>query len=241
MATQVVRNALPKPVQSLLRSALRPIRVAWLRRKHVGKRTFIHHTVQVLGWSGVRVGHDSALSEGVWLNVNKRDVQYGILIGDHCLIGRRNFFSSGQTIQVGSYVMTGLDVRLLGASHVLSSPYIPYLISEASYDGDIVIGTNCWLSDSVIVLGGVTIGHGSLIGAGALVTKSIPPFSIAVGNPCRVIKRYDFLSQQYVALKNWTDDLEQAIPSEESYLQRLEQDYPSIRAQRIHAGPEFSN
>lgn len=48
---------------------------------------------------------------------------------------------------------------------------------------------NCWLGGGVIVLPGVTIGDGSVIGAGSVVTKDIPPDSVAVGNPCRVIRR----------------------------------------------------
>ncbi len=52
----------------------------------------------------------------------------------------------------------------------------------------IVIEDDCWLGFGVKVLDGVTIGKGSVIGAGAIVTKDIPPFSIAVGVPARVIK-----------------------------------------------------
>ena len=54
--------------------------------------------------------------------------------------------------------------------------------------GDVRIGNAVWIGDSVIVLPGVNIGDGAVIGAGSVVTKDIPPFSIAVGNPCKVIK-----------------------------------------------------
>jgi acetyltransferase-like isoleucine patch superfamily enzyme len=54
-----------------------------------------------------------------------------------------------------------------------------------------VIEDDCWLGDGVKVLDGVTIGRGSVIGAGAVVTKDIPPFSVAVGVPARVIKTRD--------------------------------------------------
>lgn len=51
------------------------------------------------------------------------------------------------------------------------------------------IGNGCWLGGGVIVLPGVTIGDGSVIGAGSVVTKDIPENSLAVGNPCRVIRK----------------------------------------------------
>lgn len=56
----------------------------------------------------------------------------------------------------------------------------------------VIIEDNVWLGESVCVLPGVTIGKGSIIGALSVVTKSIPPYSIAVGNPARVIKKFNF-------------------------------------------------
>lgn len=55
--------------------------------------------------------------------------------------------------------------------------------------GEIHIGDNCWLASNVVVCGGVTIGEGCVIGAGSVVTRDIPPYSLAAGNPCRVIRK----------------------------------------------------
>ena len=52
-----------------------------------------------------------------------------------------------------------------------------------------MIGDNCWIGENVIVLPGVHIGDGSIIGAGAVVTHDIPNYSLAVGNPAKVIKK----------------------------------------------------
>ena len=57
------------------------------------------------------------------------------------------------------------------------------------YAKPITIEDNCWLASNVVVCGGVTIGEGCVIGAGSVVTKDIPPYSLAVGNPCRVIRK----------------------------------------------------
>ena len=56
-------------------------------------------------------------------------------------------------------------------------------------DNPIIIESNCWIGYGVIILAGVTIGNGSIVGAGAVVTKNIPPFSICAGVPARVIKK----------------------------------------------------
>ena len=56
------------------------------------------------------------------------------------------------------------------------------------YAKPVVIGANCWLAANVTVTGGVTIGEGCVIGAGSVVTRDIPPHSLAAGVPCRVIR-----------------------------------------------------
>ena len=57
------------------------------------------------------------------------------------------------------------------------------------YAKPITIKNNCWLASNVVVCGGVTIGEGCVIGAGSVVTRDIPPYSLAAGNPCRVIRK----------------------------------------------------
>lgn len=53
----------------------------------------------------------------------------------------------------------------------------------------IFIGDDCWIGGDVIILPGVRIGEGCTIGAGSVVTRDVPPFSVAVGSPCRVVRR----------------------------------------------------
>ncbi|MDE6407021.1 MAG: hypothetical protein K2K48_06295 [Anaeroplasmataceae bacterium] len=55
-------------------------------------------------------------------------------------------------------------------------------------DKPVIIGDKTWLGANVTVLPGVTIGEGAVIGAGSVVTKDIPPYTVAVGNPCKVVK-----------------------------------------------------
>ena len=61
-------------------------------------------------------------------------------------------------------------------------------IYNLEYAKPVTIENDCWLAANIVVCGGVTIGEGSVIGAGSVVTKSIPPHSLAVGNPCRVVR-----------------------------------------------------
>ena len=91
---------------------------------------------------------------------------------------------------------------MIGPNVTLATPMHPLLPEERNirmredgrfynleYAKPITIKDNCWLASNVVVCGGVTIGEGCVIGAGSVVTKDIPPYSLAVGNPCRVIRK----------------------------------------------------
>lgn len=89
-------------------------------------------------------------------------------------------------IYVGDYTMFGPNVTIATAGH----PILPELREKAyQYNASVNIGRNCWLGAGVIVLPGVTIGDNSVIGAGSVVTKDIPSNVVAVGNPCRVLRK----------------------------------------------------
>ena len=91
---------------------------------------------------------------------------------------------------------------MIGPNVTLATPMHPFLPEERNmrtredgsvysleYAKPITIKDNCWLASNVVVCGGVTIGEGCVIGAGSVVTRDIPAYSLAAGNPCRVIRK----------------------------------------------------
>ncbi len=89
-------------------------------------------------------------------------------------------------IYIGDYTMIGPNVTIATGAHPIS----PELRQRNyQYNVSVRIGRACWLGAGVIVLPGVTIGDGSVIGAGSVVTRDIPAGVVAVGNPCRVVRR----------------------------------------------------
>ena len=86
-------------------------------------------------------------------------------------------------VTIGDDVMFGPNVSLFGAGHPLN----PTERTQGfEYAKPITIGNRVWIGGNVSVMPGVTIGEGCVIGAGSVVTKDIPPYTVAVGNPCRV-------------------------------------------------------
>ncbi|MBM6699438.1 sugar O-acetyltransferase [Bifidobacterium pullorum subsp. saeculare] len=120
--------------------------------------------------------------------------------GCHTTIGDRVFANFNFTVldcapvTIGDDVLFGPNVSLLPPMHPLrwQDRNVREREDGSTYDYEygkpIVIGSNCWFGGNVTVLGGVTIGEGCVIGAGAVVTRDIPPNSVAVGNPARVIR-----------------------------------------------------
>lgn len=111
--------------------------------------------------------------------------------GAHTHFGRNVYANFGLTlvddgdIYVGDNVMFGPHVTLATAGH----PVLPELREKGmQFNQPIRIGRNVWMGAGAIVLPGVTIGDGTVVGAGSVVTKDLPENVVAVGNPCRILR-----------------------------------------------------
>ena len=120
--------------------------------------------------------------------------------GKHVHFGKNIYCNFGTTmvddthIYVGDYTMFGPHVTVATAGH----PILPRLREQAyQYNMAVHIGKNCWIGAGALILPGVTIGDNSVIGAGSIVTKDIPCNSVAVGNPCKVIREIGERDKKY--------------------------------------------
>ncbi len=97
-------------------------------------------------------------------------------------------------IYVGDYTMFGPNVTVATAGH----PILPKLREKGyQYNFSVRIGKNCWLGAGTVIVPGVTIGDNTVIGAGSVVTKDIPSDVVAVGNPCRVLRKINEHDRKY--------------------------------------------
>jgi chloramphenicol O-acetyltransferase type B len=134
----------------------------------------------------------------------------------------------GAHLTIGNYCsIANGTVIMLGGEHrwdwITTYPF-PALWPQAAgieghpaTKGDVTIGNDVWIGIGVTILSGVTIGDGAVIGAGSLVSRDVPPYAIAVGNPCRVV-RERFSEEQREALLalrwwDWPDEtVREALP-----------------------------
>lgn len=117
-------------------------------------------------------------------------------------LGKNPNFNGMNVIGKGNVVFgdnfhSGVECMIITQNHNYEGDAIPY---DSTYiEKDVTIGDNVWFGNRVIVLGGVTIGEGAIIQAGAVVVKDIPPCAIAGGSPATVFKYRD--KEHYYALK----------------------------------------
>ena len=136
--------------------------------------------------SGVKIGDYTLL--GV-CSQDKENPNSFLEIGEGTFVGEfNNIRATGGSIMIGKHCNISQHCSLVASNHsIVKDKYI----SEQPWDETktgIVLGDDVWIGANSVVLPGVTIGRGAVIGAGSVVTKDIPEYAIAVGNPAKVIK-----------------------------------------------------
>ena len=112
----------------------------------------------------------------------------GLLMGDNSNIGAYSFIGCSGFIEIGNNVMMGPRVTLLAETHNYADPGRP-MKSQGVSRSTIRVEDDCWIGAGAQVLPGVTLGRGSVVGAGAVITRDVAPYSVVAGIPARLIKR----------------------------------------------------
>lgn len=158
-----------------------------------GKHSLIrkrNSRIDVFPYNKFDVGYDSVIESFTTINNGAGDV----VIGDKCRVGIGTVIIGPVTMKNGSG--TGQHVFMGGFNHGYQDGNQNSSTQPLDVRG-IVIEEEAHIGANSVVLAGVTIGKRCQIGAGSVVTKSIPPYSVAVGNPCRVIKQYNHETKQW--------------------------------------------
>lgn len=130
-----------------------------------------------------------------------KNIGKNVIIKNRCYFGDGSRLSVGDrsqlgqnarllgTITIGDDVIMGPDVIIMATSHEYRRADIPINQQGEAPEREVRIGNDVWIGTRVIILPGVEIGDHSIVGAGAVVTKSFPPYSVIGGNPARLLKR----------------------------------------------------
>jgi len=116
----------------------------------------------------------------------KCDYGYHIEVGDNFFANYNFIVLDGNYVRIGDNVWIAPNVGIYAAGHPLDTEE---RIAGLEYAFPVTIGDNVWIGGSTTIIGGVTIGKNSVIGAGSVVIRDIPEGVLAAGNPCRVIRK----------------------------------------------------
>lgn len=142
------------------------------------ENVLVFHPDHIVIGANVYIGHNTILKA-----FHKNEMH----IGDHTWIGQGCFFHSAGGLTIGRAVGIGPMVKILTSTHRDGPRSIPIIFNEVD-SKQVIIEDGCDIGIGAIVLPGVRIGEGSFVGAGAVVTKDVPPYSVVAGVPARVIR-----------------------------------------------------
>lgn len=167
-----------------------------------GQNVYLSAKVKIRHGESMEIGSDvhigsyvQLLSDGPIIHIGARTVllrntiltTHGspIVLGEDCSLNHFSIIYGGA--RIGSGVRIGAHVVIIPHNHVFKDPLVPIYKQGSTHQG-VDIEDDVWIGAHVTVTDGVRIGRGSVIGAGAVVTKDIPPYSVAVGVPAKVIR-----------------------------------------------------
>ncbi|MBE9110548.1 acyltransferase [Nodosilinea sp. LEGE 07298] len=184
---------IPRPLGTALRKFAYP-----LLAKGWGKNPYIQAWVEILGVDKIVIGDNVRILRNSILNCNfensllklgnnvSLDRGVSIRLGDNCTvdIGDDTYIGPYSCLSGPGHVKIGRDCLIASMAGIYANQHHHVGASEKG----ITIEDKCWIGSGAKILDGVTIGYGSAIGAGAVVTKDIPPYSVAVGVPAKVLE-----------------------------------------------------
>jgi acetyltransferase-like isoleucine patch superfamily enzyme len=161
----------------------------------------VHHDAHVGGVENMQIGQHFSAGRGLWMETissyGEQHFAPRFIIGDNVNLSEYVHIGCVNHIEIGNNVLMGSKIYITDHNHGVyrgdhpDSPNVPPTKRPLTMGESVIIEDNVWIGEFATILPGVTIGYGSIIGSHTTVTHDIPPQSIAVGNPARVVKQWD--------------------------------------------------
>lgn len=200
----ILVHTLPKFLRGLLRAPFFKHRNGF---QYIGYRVRITHAKHIncgknvkfedyseihgLAKKGLSFGNDVTIGRNVMIRPSSYyggDFGEGLIVGNNSSIGPDSYVGCSGLIVIGDNVMFGPKCSLFAENHVFRDESIPIKQQGVAQKG-IIIKNDCWIGSNVTILDGVTIGRGCVIGAGTLISKSVPPKSIIIDRRDKILKK----------------------------------------------------
>ena len=192
-----------KKIAKLLHLPFRVLKFFYYKSKFGfwGNHSNIDSPLRIDGGKNIFIGNGVCIKYKTWLASKPLtgENKSKLVFEDGCSIGHFNHIFATKSIILHKYVLTADKVYISDNLHGYEDVNNPVVKQAIVQNSTVEIGEGSWLGENVCVLG-ASIGKHCVIGANSVVTKDIPDYSIAVGSPARIIKRYDFELKQWVKI-----------------------------------------
>jgi len=178
-----------------------------------GRDVYIESGVVINRPRFLHIGDHVRIKRNTSINLHPKDKssrQRLLFIGDHVIISEGCFISACHCIVIEENVGISPNVMIIDNSRKPGDVSRPSKEQEVEV-GTVRIGADSWIAYGACIFPNVTIGKHCIIGALSVVTKDIPDYSVAMGAPAKVVKRFDFEKRQWIKVKDGKDSLEQSF------------------------------
>ncbi|NBR57190.1 MAG: acyltransferase [Chitinophagia bacterium] len=168
------------------------VRIFYPNNLQVGYNTIIEDGAEIncLSLQGIKLGNRVTIGKYAIIrpsNIYGGPIGEGLTMGNNSNIGPYNYIGCSGKITIGNNVMLAPRVSIYAENHVFDHPEV--LIRDQGVEKkEVIIEDDCWIAANSILLAGVTIGKGSVVAAGSVVTENVPPYSVVAGVPAKWIK-----------------------------------------------------
>lgn len=167
-----------------------------LKFKSIGKHSVLNKPLQLDNVNSICIGKEVYIGEGAWLMGSNKSVTTA-WINDSTTIGHFSHIVAVHSVTIGKSVLIADRVFISDCSHRYEDVSIPIIKQDIKKLAPVSIGEGSWIGENVCVCG-ASVGKHCVVGANSVVTVDIPDYSVAVGSPAKVVKRYDFEMQEWV-------------------------------------------
>lgn len=164
-----------------------------------GKDSIIMHPSNIPDSQYIKIGSNVTILQNARIQVFNKLTgnDANVTIGNNCYIGTSLSILAGANVEIENDVLIASNVLITSENHGMNpESEIPYM-NQPLLCKPVKIKEGTWIGEKVSILSGVTIGKKCIIGTNAVVTKDIPDYSIAIGIPAKVVKKYNFEKHEW--------------------------------------------
>jgi len=169
----------------------RRCKITFRNKITLGKTVIIGDNVEINALSkfGVSIGDNVSILKGTIIECTGviRELGEGLIIGNNVGIAQNCFIQVRGNVVIGNNVIFGPNVSIFSENHNFSNPELPVSMQGVSRKG-VTVEDGVWIGTRAVILDGVNIGKNSIVAAGSIVTKDVPPYTIVGGIPAKIIK-----------------------------------------------------